>query len=302
MRLKKQVIPLAILTVACLVGGGIGISALVHAHVSAPAGARHSRSSFETPGGSASRTPSQASSDTGSSAADASAASSGTGGKIAYLTFDDGPSEYTPTLLGILQKENIKATFFITFVGHDSAQKRAWLSEEAADGETMGVHSWTHNYKKIYASAEAFRYDYATMRKIMIDTTGIVPQVCRFPGGTGNTVSITASHGKVFMPTAVSIAESLGLKPFDWNAGGEDAELPYPTSAQFVRDILRDAKGKTRIVILMHDSHLFSVQAVPELVSALRAQGYGFGVLTASTPSMREPYAAKSARSSKIKG
>lgn len=89
--------------------------------------------------------------DTTSSQGDAATSSDG---KIAYLTFDDGPSEYTPRLLQILQQNSIKATFFITFMGHDTPQNRAWVQQEVADGETIGEHSWTHNYAYIYSNEQ----------------------------------------------------------------------------------------------------------------------------------------------------
>lgn len=221
-------------------------------------------------------------------------------GKTAYLTFDDGPAEYTQGLLAELKAAHVKATFFISFAGQDSAQKRDWLRQEAADGEALGVHSWSHDYPRIYSSPQAFAEDYAKMRQVIIDSTGVAPQVCRFPGGTGNTVSIAASHGNVVMPRIDAAAEAMGLKPFDWNAGGEDTAVPSITAGALAQDVLRDAGGKSSVVILLHDTREEAVDAVPAIVAGLRAQGYRFGVLTRAVPPLQQGYAAKTSLVNKI--
>lgn len=78
-------------------------------------------------------------------------------GKIVYLTFDDGPGEYTSKLLDILSKYNVKATFFTVGSGHPDL-----LKAEADAGHSIGIHSATHDYSKIYASEDAF---FADLRK-----------------------------------------------------------------------------------------------------------------------------------------
>lgn len=211
--------------------------------------------------------------------------------RIAYLTFDDGPSEVTPYLLDALKENNVNATFFISFMGEDTPVKRAVLKREAEDGYAIGVHSWSHDYFFVYSNEEYFLYDFKKMQYIIQEVTGIDPKICRFPGGTGNTVSIIASHGRIIMPALVGAVESMGFKPFDWNAGGEDALIPYPTSEQLVQSILMDAKGQDNLVILLHDTHLFSIDAVPELVRILRANGYAFEMLTPESKTVLQPFA-----------
>ena len=80
-------------------------------------------------------------------------------GKIVYLTFDDGPGEYTSKLLDILSKYNVKATFFTVGSGHPDL-----LKAEADAGHSIGIHSATHDYSKIYASEDAFLPIYANSR------------------------------------------------------------------------------------------------------------------------------------------
>ncbi len=71
--------------------------------------------------------------------------------KVVYLTFDDGPSEYTANLLDVLKKYNAKASFFVTCRGSDAMIKR-----EYDEGHTVALHTCSHDYAQIYASEEAF--------------------------------------------------------------------------------------------------------------------------------------------------
>ena len=81
------------------------------------------------------------------------------GPKTAYLTFDDGPSNRTCEVLDILDKANIKATFFI--VGETITEKgKECLKQMVEDGHTIGLHTYSHNYKKLYSSVESFLEDY----------------------------------------------------------------------------------------------------------------------------------------------
>ena len=72
------------------------------------------------------------------------------------LTFDDGPSDNTEKLLDILQQYRIKATFFtVGKDGYDDVYRRI-----VGDGHTLGMHSYSHDYSKVYSSVEAFGRDF----------------------------------------------------------------------------------------------------------------------------------------------
>lgn len=217
--------------------------------------------------------------------------SSGTSsGKTAYLSFDDGPSRLTPGLLSILKQNDVHATFFVVAMRSDTAQKRAWMKQEAEDGNTVGLHSWSHDYSYIYANEQNFLTDFNKIRNMIISATGVAPTVMRFPGGIGNTVSIKASGGKIIMPKLVSDVEKMGVTPFDWNAGGEDAVSHVPTKDKVVQDVMNDCKGQDNAVILLHDSenHATSIKAVPEIIKRLKAQGYTFKTLSAQSQKVQE--------------
>lgn len=80
-------------------------------------------------------------------------ATTSSGNKVVYLTFDDGPGAHTQQLLDILDKYNVKVTFFVTNVnsGYENM-----IAKEAAAGHTVAIHSASHDYKKIYSSVDAF--------------------------------------------------------------------------------------------------------------------------------------------------
>jgi peptidoglycan/xylan/chitin deacetylase (PgdA/CDA1 family) len=232
------------------------------------------------------------------------------GGKTAYLTFDDGPSEFTPRLLDLLKENGVPATFFISFLNKDTPEKRRLLKREAEEGHSLGVHSFSHDYYYIYKNEENFLFDFKKMLDIIRDAAGVDPKISRFPGGTSNIVSIVASCGNIIMPRLAGDVESMGFSYFDWNAGGQDAQCPYyptdgqrtgsqyiicpyPTAGQVIHDVLAQVKGQENLVVLLHDVYEFTVDAVPELIRALRGQGYAFKVLTPDSPKIRHAFATK---------
>ena len=75
--------------------------------------------------------------------------------KTIYLTFDDGPGEYTEEILNILKEEGIKATFFITNNGSDEIVKR-----QLKEGHTIGIHTASHDYSYVYLNSTNFFNDF----------------------------------------------------------------------------------------------------------------------------------------------
>lgn len=213
------------------------------------------------------------------------------GQKIAFLTFDDGPSCYTPGVLKILTREKVKATFFVAFMGSDTRTKRNWVRMEQTTGQTIGVHSWTHKYSYIYASERNFMADFHKMRSILTEITGTEPRLFRFPGGVSNTVSLRVHGKKPIIPALLVDLAQAGMTPFDWTAGGEDAQIPRPASPrQFAAEIISNVGRQEHPIILMHDTDRISEEAVPYVIAQLRAEGYRFAVLNPDMrPIMGEP-------------
>lgn len=187
---------------------------------------------------------------------------------VIYLTFDDGPSNRTPEILDILREKNVKATFFV--VGQSDEDRLQWMKQIVDEGHTIGMHTYTHQYKKIYASVEAYLEDmYAIFTQIR-ETTGVTPTVFRFAGGSIN----NHNHG-VYREI---IAEMLrrGFVPHDWNVASADASSTPISSAQVLYNVVSGAQRVKRGVVLMHDSEYkyTTVEALPSMIDQLQEMGF----------------------------
>lgn len=211
------------------------------------------------------------------------------GKKVAFLTFDDGPSRNTPKLLDILKQYGVKATFFVAALSEDTPQKRQWMKREVDEGHTIGIHSWSHNYKFIYSSENNFKYDFDKMRDMIVSATGVQPKFMRFPGGTDNTVSLKYNNGQPIMPILLRDVTDWGYIAVDWNAGGMDAVKHIPSKNTLANIIVSQCSKLNTAIILLHDSepHQSSVDAVPIIIQRLRAMGFTFEPLTTSQEVVR---------------
>ncbi|MEG1594750.1 MAG: polysaccharide deacetylase family protein, partial [Oscillibacter sp.] len=104
--------------------------------------------------------------------------------KTIFLTFDDGPSERTDEILDILAKQDVKATFFV--IGRTDEVSLQRMRNIVDAGHSLGLHSYSHDYKTIYASVENFLEDQYRLFQLIQDATGVTPSVFRFPGGSIN--------------------------------------------------------------------------------------------------------------------
>lgn len=197
-------------------------------------------------------------------------------GKIVYLTFDDGPGEYTSKLLDILSKYNVKATFFTVGSGHPDL-----LKAEADAGHSIGIHSATHDYSKIYASEDAFFADLRKQQDTIENATGIRTTLVRFPGGSSNTVSKSYCSG--IMTKLTKDLTDMGYQYFDWNVTSGDAGETTNTSV-VVQNVISGIQQHDVSIVLQHDIKGFSVNAVEQIIQWGLAHGYTFLPLTAESP------------------
>lgn len=194
-------------------------------------------------------------------------------GKIIYLTFDDGPGRYTEELLDVLKKYNVKATFFVVNTDYTHIIKR--IHEE---GHAVAVHSYTHDYNKIYASESAFFSDVEKMQEIIVQNTGNRTNLLRFPGGSSN-----AQGRDGIMSRLVKEVGRKGYYYFDWNVDSKDAG--GATTAKEVFENVKDGVSKRKqSVVLQHDIKKFSVDAVEMILQWGLENGYTFLPLDSSAP------------------
>lgn len=193
----------------------------------------------------------------------------------AYFTFDDGPSLYTYGFLDYLKKYNAKATWFVV------PSRDEWCTEAlkaiAAAGHTIGVHSATHDYNKIYASVEAFLEDFHEAWSIIRDATGQTPQIFRFPGGSKN------DFNEATRDAIIKEMTRRGFRFYDWNV--ESGDVDGATWQQMYNSIPRDCHGVKRPVILMHDSAgtQNALYVIEDVLKVLQGEGYKFGAIQNDT-------------------
>lgn len=175
------------------------------------------------------------------------------------LTFDDGPSPYTPALLVELKRYRVRATFFV--VGQNVPLYRGVVRAEALAGNQIGNHTDSHaNLQWLDGDSAARQLD-LTQRAVM-DTTGHAPRWFRPPYGAVDTrvAAVAAANGLRTVTWSVD--------PRDWTMPGVDAIVAR------VLDAVRSGS-----VILLHDGggdRSETVAAVAQLVPLLRARGYRF--------------------------
>lgn len=197
--------------------------------------------------------------------------------KIIYLTFDDGPGPYTDRLLGILSKYNVKATFFVTNTNSGYA---SCIGKAYNQGHAIGVHSYSHNYNKIYASDTAFWSDFDSMNSVIEAQTGSKSKIFRFPGGSSNTVS---SFNTGIMTKLTAQASTKGYKYFDWNVSSEDA-AGATTSKAVYENIKSGVQSRSTSVVLCHDIKSYTVDAMEDFIPWAQANGYTFMTINENTP------------------
>lgn len=173
--------------------------------------------------------------------------------KVVALTFDDGPSEYTPGFLQVLREKGVHGTFFE--VGQEMPGREATMRQILAAGNELGDHTMNHveypGYSQIAGAAERIE-----------EYTHFKPCLFRPPGGAVDS-------------SVVATAGSLGMRTINWDVDPRDWSTPG-TSAIY-NTIVGNARPGS--IILMHDGggpRGETLAALPRIIDTLRARGYAF--------------------------
>jgi peptidoglycan/xylan/chitin deacetylase (PgdA/CDA1 family) len=201
------------------------------------------------------------------------------GSKVAYLTFDDGPSSYTNRVLDILKNYNIKATFFVN--GREDTTSLNIYRRIVNEGHSIGNHTYTHKYQNVYTSVSAFDNDFNRLQDLILRTTGETMDIMRFPGGSNNTIS--NSYNPNIMNTLTLRYKSLGYTYFDWNVSAEDT-WEGATTSYVVNNITSQSRNRKFVIILMHDSMSTTPTSLENIIQNLISLGFKFLPLSSSTP------------------
>ncbi|WP_379154328.1 polysaccharide deacetylase family protein [Paenibacillus sp. sgz5001063] len=191
-------------------------------------------------------------------------------GTTLYLTFDDGPSATTSELLDILDKYEVKATFFMLGPHMNSYPSQVKRIVEAGNG--LGLHGMTHRKEKFYASASAALAEMNGDNTILRKITGKGTTLIRPPYGS------KPYFTKVFRDKVLTE----GYHLWDWNVDSddwkykEDSDTIYNTVMDQVHKL---QQSRTNPVILMHDQKA-TLKVLPRLLETLKKEGYTFEIIT----------------------
>lgn len=192
--------------------------------------------------------------------------------KIAYLTFDDGPSLVTPKILDILGNENVKASFFVIgkyVEAHPEIVKRAY-----EEGHYIANHTYSHNNSILYKSSESFVNEVKRTDLLIgeaIGVEGYCSLIFRFPNG------FMSPKYKRQKKEAVNLLSQMNYAYIDWNCLNNDSVKKYSPS-QLLDNLKQSSKNKDTLVILMHDTKDVSNSslALEDSIEYLKSQGYSF--------------------------
>ncbi|PYK80041.1 MAG: polysaccharide deacetylase family protein [Verrucomicrobia bacterium] len=179
-------------------------------------------------------------------------------GPYIALTFDDGPHQkLTPRLLDLLAEHHIHVTFFV--IGENAAEHPEILQRAVREGHEIGNHTWSHpNLAKM--TDENVRSQIQRTEEAIRSAIGSQPTLFRPPYG-----SVTA-HQKRF------IHDELGYEIILWEVDPLDWKNPGPNVVS--SRILKETRPGS--IVLAHDIHAQTIQAMPATLTELEAKGFKF--------------------------
>jgi len=185
-------------------------------------------------------------------------------GPYIAMTFDDGPdAKLTPRLLDILKERHIHATFFV--LGERVKDHPEILEREIAEGHEVGNHSWDH--KALNKLAEGgLQHELADTSELIKQTVGKPVTLMRPPYGATNPRLSRA------------IEKEYGMKVILWSVDPDDWKDPGASvvSSRILNGWKQSAGTKPGAIILSHDIHKGTIEAMPATLDALLAKGYKF--------------------------
>lgn len=178
--------------------------------------------------------------------------------KLIALTFDDGPNPaHTPRLLDMLRRRNVKATFYV--VGRSAASHPEIIRRIVSEGHEIGNHTWTHpNLKKL--SDDGVRRELDKTRDAIVSACGVQPRTMRPPYGAMYQTQREWVYREYGYPTVL-----WDVDPLDWKK---------PGSSVVAQRLIRGTRNGS--ILLVHDLHGSSVDAMPQTIDALLRKGYQF--------------------------
>lgn len=198
--------------------------------------------------------------------------------KVAYLTFDDGPSENTEKVMSTLTKYKVKATFFV--IGCTlTKDNEKYLIDMVEQGHVIGIHTFSHNYKTIYSSVDSYLEDFYKVYELIYHITGVKSNIFRFPWGSYN------GYGKNIKEELVAELERRGFIYYDWNVSGEDS-VGRPSGYEIKKNIMKDLERYNNPIILLHDASVnkTTAKSLADIIEVIQEKNYSFDTLNHREP------------------
>ncbi|EKQ52864.1 MULTISPECIES: polysaccharide deacetylase family protein [unclassified Clostridium] len=200
--------------------------------------------------------------------------------KIIYLTFDDGPSyKVTSKVLDILKENEVKATFFL--IGSQIKDKEDVVKRIYNEGHSIGLHTYTHNFRKIYCNEDRFIQEMMFCRSEIQEVIGVAPNIIRFPGGSYKHLSknyLKKLHDNNF-------------RVYDWNVDNCDGLNPKIQPYNLYVKAIKGSDKLDNIILLLHctDMNKNTCKALPKIIDYYKSQGYEFRIITDETAELYFP-------------
>lgn len=177
------------------------------------------------------------------------------------LTFDDGPDEiHTPVILDILEKHQVKATFFV--IGHKAEKQLELLRQIASKGHELGNHSYSHAFFFDLFGRKKMERDLQKADEVINNVTGKRPGLFRPPYG-------------VTTPVLAKVVKKLGYKTIGWSVRSLDTVLKDKEKLT-ERVIERLHPGA---IILLHDDRRITGEVLEDIILKIKAEGYRFKMI-----------------------
>lgn len=186
-------------------------------------------------------------------------------GKVVYLTFDDGPSEFTGKFLDVLKEQHVASTFFMQGSNLQNTAFQENVKRAVKEGHYIGAHSMTHNSDKLYKK-EQFVTEMKETLALIHNITGTTPKLVRPPYGSAPGLKGQDIRNKIV---------EAGIKVWDWTIDSNDWKLKG-NPQQIIENVKRTTTEDVEVV-LMHEK-LQTLQALPEIIKFYKEKGYEFGV------------------------
>mgnify|MGYP003295308272 CR=1 FL=1 len=178
--------------------------------------------------------------------------------KFAYITIDDGPSKYTNQILDILDKNDVKATFFM--INRNMNTYKDEVKRIQQEGHGAGFHSVSHDVKTLYKTPQSTLEEFSICRNTFEEITGETSNLIRIPyGSKPNTPE-----------ESYKILVENGFLVWDWNLDTEDWKS---TTDNIVSNVLLNGRNKDELVLLVHEKEQ-TVEALDGIIMILKERGY----------------------------